>query len=137
MHPLVAAAILQTRYQISHVVPLRALLVAATLAIAPLGLASEANAQCAPAAGAGTPPPGTTVTCSGTTVNQNALNGYGDGSQTGIAVNVQQGASVTGTAAGIFLGTNNSVTNLGTVTGTSTYGIFINGTGSVANSGSV
>jgi hypothetical protein len=126
----------QRRYRISPAVAARAIFVATMVALAPLWLVSDARAQCAPAAGAGTPPPGTTVTCSGTTVNQNAPNGYGDVSQTGIAVNVQQGASVTGTNAGIFLGTNNSVTNLGTVTGTATYGIFINGTGSVTNSGS-
>ena len=61
-----------------------------------LGPASNALAACAPAAGAGTPPAGTTVTCAGTTLNQNSPNGYGDGSQTEITVNVQQAASVTG-----------------------------------------
>ena len=102
-----------------------------------LGSAPNALAACAPAAGAGAPPSGTTVSCTGATVNQNTPNGYGDGSQTGITVNVQQAASVTGTNNGIFLGNNNSVNNLGTVTGNTLAGIFINGTGSVTSSGSV
>ena len=102
-----------------------------------LGPASNALAACAPAAGAGTPPAGTTVTCAGTTLNQNSPNGYGDGSQTGITVNVQQAASVTGTNTGILLGANDTVNNHGAVTGNTLGGIIIGANGSVTNSGSV
>jgi len=99
------------------------------------------------------------VTCSGTTTNQNAANGYGDGTQTGIAVNVLSNASVNGTNTGISLGGGNTVNNAGTITGNSgirlssagtvissgsiaatgagALGIFINGPGTATNSGSI
>ncbi len=85
--------------------------------------APEARAACVPAAGAGTPASGTTVTCSGATANQNNPYGYGDGSQNGLTVNVQPGASVTGTAAGININDDNTVNNFGTVTTGGTFGI--------------
>jgi len=81
---------------------------------------SSANAQCAPPAGPGTPPPGTTVTCNGSANNENGTNGYGDGSQTGITINVKPSAIVTGsfggpvgppftTANGIAVGNGNTI----------------------------
>ena len=87
---------------------------------------TPALAACTPTAGAGTPAAGTTVTCSGTTTDQNggAGAGYGDGSQTGITINVPPGASVTGTANdGLFIGDNNTVNNAGTVEGQGGNGI--------------
>jgi hypothetical protein len=78
-------------------------------AFAPL----EALAQCAPPSGSNV-----TVTCSGATLNQGpeSNTGYGSGLQNGLTLNVQSGASVTGTSIGIDVGSNNTITNLGTVT---------------------
>jgi hypothetical protein len=91
----------------------------------------EAQAACSPAAsGAPAPAPGTTVTCSGVTLNQNSPNGYGTtnvvgpnfNDQSGLTVNVDPGASVTGTNSGIVLGAGNIV-NVGA--GASVIGGFI------------
>ena len=79
--------------------------------------AGAANAGCLPVADTNTPPPGTTVTCGGTVNNQNNPNGYGLGSQSGLTIDVQSGASVTG-GAGMNLDDNNVVNNSGTITGT-------------------
>src|SRR4029077_17665857 len=56
--------------------------------------AASAFAQCSPAA----PVNNTTVTCTGTVTNQNYPNGYGTGAENGLTINVQAGATVTGTA---------------------------------------
>jgi uncharacterized protein with beta-barrel porin domain len=77
--------------------------------------ASAVEAACSPAASAGAPPSGTTVTCSGSTTDQNAPAGYGDGSQDGLTINVVAGASVAGTGAGFALGTGNNINNSGTI----------------------
>ena len=94
--------------------------------------ASQAQAACTPIASAGPPvqpPPGTTVTCSGTTANQNSPNGYGATSFTGfgnqvqndgLTINVLSGASVTGDTAigsGFVLQNNNTVNNSGAIAG--------------------
>lgn len=85
--------------------------------------ATPAFAVCTPTAGVGTPAPGTIVVCSGTTLNQNGNFGYGTGTQTGLTVQVQSGASVTGTTYGVNLpGVN--VTNDGSITGIDTAGVF-------------
>jgi hypothetical protein len=52
-------------------------------------------AACTPAARASAPPPGATVTCSGTAIDQNAPIGYGTGNQDGLTINVLIDASVT------------------------------------------
>ena len=44
---------------------------------------------------------GQTVDCTGPTISQNDPNGWGTGAESGVTVNVQQGASVSGTSAGI------------------------------------
>jgi outer membrane autotransporter protein len=104
-------------------------------------LASEAQAQCSPASGNNV-----TANCAGTTTNQGngapgtsaATSGYGAGTETGITVNVDANATVTGTDNGIFIAagtvTNNSGAN---VTG-GTDGVLAN-TGSVivTNSGGI
>jgi hypothetical protein len=62
---------------------------------------------------------GTTVTCSGATTG--SPNGFGTGTEDGLTINVQTGASVTGTGAGgrgISVRNNDSVNNSGAVTGT-------------------
>jgi uncharacterized protein with beta-barrel porin domain len=57
--------------------------------------ATLAQAACTPnAVDATTPAPGTTVTCSGPTLDQNLDAGYGTGNQTSITINVGDGASV-------------------------------------------
>jgi uncharacterized protein with beta-barrel porin domain len=93
---------------------------------------SSARAVCTPPAGAGTPPPGTTVTCTGTTYNQNSVmifgtvlhSGYGDGTQNGVTVNVPAGASVTGDLFGFYLGDNNTVVNSGQISGWYYAGVY-------------
>jgi hypothetical protein len=60
--------------------------------------------------------------------------------QNGLTLNVQTGASVTGTSIGIDVGSNNTITNLGTVTtaGNDVFGISSNGTNlTVINSGTI
>ncbi|MGZ5875669.1 MAG: autotransporter outer membrane beta-barrel domain-containing protein [Bradyrhizobium sp.] len=97
---------------------LRRSLIAAAIIANALFLSSSAWAVCSPAAGPGAPPSGTTVTCSGTTTNQNPPDGYGDVSQNGVTINVLNGASVIGTSAGFALSglvTANTVSNSGTI----------------------
>jgi len=102
---------------------------------------SEALALCAPPGG-----DNVTVTCSGATTDQGPeINtGYGSGLQNGLTLNVQTGASVTGTSIGIAVGSNNTITNLGTVTTAGSggvgdvFGINSNGTNlTVINSGTI
>jgi hypothetical protein len=60
------------------------------------------------------------VTSTDTVTNQNPPNGYGDGSQNGLTINVVTGASVTATGPageGITVNTNNTIVNAGTVQG--------------------
>ena len=66
-----------------------------------------------------------TVTCSGATIDQNSAAGYGTSTDTGNAITVAAGASVTGTASrdGLLFATA-TVLNYGTITG-GLYGIRI------------
>jgi hypothetical protein len=81
-------------------------------------VSANAWAPCDPPVAAGTPAPGTTVTCSGATLNLNPPdNGCGDGSRNGLTINVIAGASVTGDTIGINVNANNVVNNAGTITG--------------------
>ena len=104
-------------------------------------LTSAAHAACTPAAdNTPLPAPGTTVTCTGNTVQQNGNDGYGTGTQSGITINVDPGASVTtpqGNGIGINIGDGAVVNGLAsTIQGV--YGIqFYSGAGNVTNSGSV
>ncbi len=109
-----------------------------TIAAALLWAASPAQAACAPIAnGAGVPASGTTVTCSGATVDQNGADGYGDGNQDGLTVNVQSGASVAGTDSGIRLRDNNTVQNSGSISAFQRYGVRAdNGSITVINNAS-
>lgn len=99
-----------------------------------------AQAACTPnAVDATTPAPGSMVSCTGATLDQNLDAGYGTGNQTGITINVGDGASVESNARiGIWVG--DAVINNGagsTILGW-TDGI-VSATGSVAgtNSGSI
>src|SRR5437868_5874522 len=68
-------------------------------ALVPLGRVDGAMAQgaCAPAS----PVNNATVTCTGSTNGQNGTIGYGTTTDTGNAITVMPGASVTGSTAGI------------------------------------
>lgn len=97
--------------------------------------ASSVEAACAPPAGPGTPASGTTVTCSGTTTNQNPPAGYGDGSQNGLSINVLGGASVIGTNVGFALDgqtTANTINNSGTIRDDGSNPASFNGISAVA-----
>jgi outer membrane autotransporter protein len=119
-----------------------------TLLAAPLGVIDRAEAACTPPTTVATPANNTTVTCTGTTTDQNADNvttfaGYGTGSETGIVVNVETGASVTSSSntpltAGINI-SSGTVNNLGAVTvaGIQGTGVFGLGNITVINSGSI
>jgi outer membrane autotransporter protein len=104
-----------------------------------------------------------TVTCSGTTTDQNPPNGYGTGTtESGLTINVLTGASVSGTGAGgngISINSDNQVNNSGSINGVNNginaldtltvinnvgasitganTGIFNAGLGNVTNSGSI
>jgi uncharacterized protein with beta-barrel porin domain len=98
--------------------------------------APAVEAACAPPAGPGTPASGTTVTCSGTTTNQNPPVGYGDGSQNGLTINVLGGASVIGTNAGFALDgqtTANTINNSGTIRDDGSNPAIFNGISSVGS----
>jgi hypothetical protein len=117
-------------------------LVASTVAVVGAIVLSpdDALAACSPATGSNV-----TVNCTGTTFNQGpGINtGYGDSTQNGLTVNVQSGASVTGTSTGIDVNNNNTINNLGTITTQGSGGIGdvfgINGNGPVTvnNSGTI
>jgi hypothetical protein len=94
-------------------------------------LPGEAWATCTPAA----PVNNADVTCTGTTTEQNAPNGYGTNTDTGNAITVAPGASVTGTGSGIVFDTG-TVTNSGTISG-GNFGIFANTTATITNFGTI
>src|SRR5262245_51843152 len=85
--------------------------IALGLAIVSLTASERAAAECTPKS----PVNDQTVTCTGTTVNQNtnrtAKDGYGSETDTGNTITVQSGASVTGERAGLVF-ENGKVNNL-------------------------
>jgi hypothetical protein len=99
-------------------------------------LTGYANADgCTPAA----PVDNTTVTCTGTTTNQNDPNGYGTGVETGNTINVQTGATVTGTQRGLLIDSG-TVINNGSITASGnslTRGISANSNVTVTNVGTI
>jgi hypothetical protein len=111
------------------------MLATAALPVTTAVFTGNANAACAPAA----PVNNTTVTCTGATNNQNAPDGYGTGNENGLTINVESGASVTGTRAGVGVGavdTSNTINNLGAISGRD-HGIRFGGTATVNNSGTI
>src|SRR5712692_4552635 len=129
-----------TRQQIPHRFDRLSLAVMCLLGAAAFA-PSRAFANCTPATG-----DNVTVTCSGATVDQGPEpnTGYGSGLQNGLTINVQAGASVTGTSIGIDVGSNNVINNFGTVTTAGSggvgdiAGINANGTNlTVNNSGTI
>ena len=129
------------------------------LATALMWPGSAAHAACTPNA----PVSNTTVTCSGTTTDQNPPNGYGTGTtESGLTINVQTGAIVSGTGAGgdgLSIVSDNQVNNSGNINGVNNginafsnltvvnnaassiaganNGIFVAGLGNVTNSGDI
>jgi hypothetical protein len=95
-----------------------------------LWLPDETQAACVPAS----PVNDADVTCTDTTADQNAPNGYGTGLDTGNIITVVPGATVTGTDNGIIFNSG-TVINSGTISG----GLSgISGTtANVTNSGSI
>jgi outer membrane autotransporter protein len=92
------------------------------LVLGVLALPQEAYADgCTPVTSSGSPVTNTTVTCTGTTLNQNTFFsfgvGYGTFSETGNTIDVQSAASVTGDSFGFGLSDGNTVNNSGTVPG--------------------
>jgi uncharacterized protein with beta-barrel porin domain len=115
---------------------------ALSLLIAAASVATSARADCTPAAGNNV-----TATCTGTTTNQGAnappsstgVDGYGSGVETGVTVNVSNGASITGNNNGINVGdvTVNNGTGA-TISGVASNGIAAEtGAATVTNSGTI
>jgi hypothetical protein len=93
-----------------------ALAMALTLSAASFAGVGVAQATCSPASGQDN----VTVTCSSNTTNQDGTNGYGQGIEDGVTVNVSNGVTVSGTDVGISLSIvrfHSTLNNSGTVTG--------------------
>src|SRR5262245_12560235 len=84
---------------------------------------TAAGAACAPPALANAPVPGTQVTCSGITSDQNNPSGYGNRRLSELSVEIEPHATVIGTQFGIELGNQNSITNRGSIEGKGAYGL--------------
>jgi uncharacterized protein with beta-barrel porin domain len=112
--------------------------VALGLAIVSLTASERAAAECTPQS----PVSGQTVTCTGTTRNQNSDQngsyGYGTATDTGNTINVQSGASVTGDKGGLIF-KDGTVNNSGTISSSADQGFGIRGQDSVTvtNSGTI
>lgn len=92
------------------------------LLIAPFAVVDGANAACDPATSEVTPLVNNIVSCTGTTIDQNVTTGFGVKQDQGNTINVQSGASVSGTDLGIEI--NNvsfanpeTINNFGTISG--------------------
>ncbi len=113
--------------------PVRYLLGTLAVLVVPILVSQRVEAACTPAA----PVNNATVTCTGVTNGQNGTAGYGTPGDAGNTVNIQSGASVTGTAIGVDVPTG-AVNNLGTISSTDAAGL---GVGSqivtVTNSGGI
>jgi hypothetical protein len=83
------------------------------LTLAPFAWVGEAQAVCNPPA----PVNGTTVTCSGATLNQNGTTGYGTATDLNNTYNIQAGATVTGTVFGFRYDTGAIFNNSGAIVG--------------------
>jgi uncharacterized protein with beta-barrel porin domain len=126
------------RFHSSFLWHCRTALFAVCALVAILPTTTAAIAACAPpAVNATSPAPGTAVTCSAATTDQNGTDGYGTGNQTGVTINVVSGATVTGSGVnGIFVG-DATVNNLGSIAG-GTNGInAVLGSATVTNFGSI
>jgi hypothetical protein len=96
-------------------------------------MVERADAACTPATSPGTVINGQTVDCTSTTAGQNDPNGWGTGAESGVTVNVQQGASVSGTAGGIEInaGTVNNKGGGSVIEATAIDGVAVRAEGGV------
>jgi hypothetical protein len=96
-------------------------------------MVERADATCTPATSPGSVINGQTVDCTGTTAGANDPNGWGTGAESGVTVNVQQGASVIGTAGGIDInaGTVNNHGGGSVIEATGIDGVAIHAEGGV------
>jgi outer membrane autotransporter protein len=102
--------------------------------------ASQALADCSPFNGSNV-----TVNCIGATVGQGATGvqnsssiGYGDGSQDGLTLNVQPGASVAGDNTSVWVNDHNTINNFGSIeTGAFGHGVIANFRNTITNSGTI
>ena len=100
--------------------------------IAPFAASDRAEAACNPETSALNPVKDVTVTCTGTTIDQNkdqtTFNGYGSGGETGITVNVETDALVRATdkAGNGIVFSSATVNNSGTIEATGAQGVAIN-----------
>jgi uncharacterized protein with beta-barrel porin domain len=103
------------------------------LGFAPFAMAGRAEAACDPKS----PVHDTTVTCTGTTSNQNISVGYGTFTDTGNTYNILSGASVTGTDDGLLL-RSGIVNNFGSISaGVNSIGIDAGEDVTVHNAGTI
>ena len=114
---------LRARYSISP----RA--IAPALLLASFAAGGEANAACAPVS----PVNDSTVTCTGTTTNQNGTTGYGTGTDTGNTYNILAGASVQGSGNALIFD-RGTVNNAGSILAGGFFGVSEN-LAAVNNSG--
>jgi hypothetical protein len=106
----------------------RALMLAVT--IAPFAASEQAKAACDPAS----PVSNKTITCTGTTINQNGGDGYGTITDVGNTINVDPGAEVKSTTSGhgIIFNTG-TVNNSGTISTDNSFGVLGNTSATVNN----
>lgn len=111
-----------------------ALLVPTSFSVSVL-LATNTWAACSPASGVVANPG--TVLCLDDTLNQDPLRGYGTGAEDNVTLTVQQDATVTGDHNGLWLGDGASITNLGAITGTTSYALRTGTGASITNLGAI
>src|SRR5262245_55811543 len=106
--------------------------VALGLAIVSFTASERAAADCTPES----PRDNTTVTCTGTTTNQNSPDGYGTSNDTGNPIKVETGASVTGDRNGL-VSNDGTVDNRGTISGGADGFGIVAGTLTLTNYGTI
>jgi uncharacterized protein with beta-barrel porin domain len=96
--------------------------IALAMSTAPFIALDRADAACDPVTSSANPIVNTTVTCTGTTPDQNGNTGYGVKQDKGNTYNILSGASVTGTSDGMVF-SGGIVNNSGTISAGSGFGI--------------
>src|SRR3954470_13685022 len=94
-----------------------------TLLAASVVTSDRALAACDPTS----PVSNTTVTCTGVTVGQNGITGYGTAGDNNNTYNIQAGARVEGSSFGVRFNTGATFNNSGTIIGTNASGIAAGG----------
>jgi outer membrane autotransporter protein len=112
------------------------------LVAASFAATGQAWADCSPATTVDAPISNVTVNCTGTTTNQNLDSpigsaGYGTGQESGMAINVLAGASVTGAQLGIDIVDGSVTVGGGGLISAPTESVLFSVSGSVANAGRI